>query len=77
MVVLSTENGRKEIIMFIYDKLNQKNIKHFMEHNYDESEDIYGRVWDAIYVLGACGFKDMKKLHEVMVKIDDRLYDER
>ena len=62
--------------MYIYDKLNQKNLKHFMEHEYDNDE-IYIKVYDAIQILGACGFRDMKELHEFAWKLDSKLYDER
>lgn len=60
--------------MYIYEKLNKKNIRHFMENNYDE--EIYERVWNAVYTLSICGFKDMKELHALMAVIDNKLFDD-
>lgn len=59
--------------MAVYDKLNKKNAKNFMEKNY-HNDEIYTAVYNAVRTLGIAGFKDMDKLFEFMCNYDGELY---
>lgn len=59
--------------MTIYNKLNSRNVKDFMKENFDT--DMYHDVWEAVRTLSRYGFRDMKRLFNIMMDYDSELYE--